>query len=139
MDTDTFVTAFRATRVKHWYKSDYIYNYKRIRAHAPKHVRQWLAYDTDGRAIAGLASIDYLGDHSVHFVAFTSKDAYQSQAGTGLIDTWFRESLEKGIKYITFDQLRNPHGPGDQKGYTAFKENFIEYRLSFPKAYFRIF
>jgi hypothetical protein len=75
----------------------------------------------------------------VHFVSFTGKASYDIQGGTALVDTWFRESLDMGIKYLTFDQLRNSNGPGDQKWYTAFKENFIEYRLSFPKAYFKIF
>lgn len=139
VDAETFVEAFQSTRVKHWFKSDYIRNYKRIRAYAPEQVRQWLAYSPDGTPVAGLACLDYLGNHTVHFVAFTSREAYPIQAGTGLIDTWFQESLDRGIEYLTFDQLRNPHGPKDQRGYTEFKENFIEHRLSFPKAYFQIF
>lgn len=94
VDADTFVAAFRNTKVKHWYKSDYIRNYERIRSFAPDKVRQWVAYH-DRKAVAGLACIDYLDNHSVHFVAFTSKESYPIQAGTGLIDTWFRESLEK--------------------------------------------
>lgn len=138
VDPETFVEAFRATRVKHWFKSDYISNYKRISKYDPSKVRQWCVYH-DWKAVAWLACLDYLDNHSVHFVAFTGKDAYDIQGGTALIDTWFRESLEKWIKYITFDQLRNKWGPSDQKWYTEFKENFIEYRLSFPKAYFKIF
>ncbi len=114
VDADTFVKAFRATRVKHWYKSDYIRNYERIRSFDPSKVRQWLVYQ-DNKAVAGLACLDYIGNHSAHFVAFTGKESYPIQGGTALIDEWFRESLEMGIKYITFDQLRNPHGPSDQK------------------------
>ncbi len=72
-------------------------------------------------------------------VAFTTKEAYPYQAGTGLIDAWFADSVEKGIKYISLDQLRQKHGPRDQKGYSEFKENFIEYRLHLPKSYFRVF
>lgn len=94
VDADTFVDAFRKTRVKHWFKSDYISNYKRIRAFAPEKVRQWLVY-RDGEAVAGLACLDYLGSHSVHFVAFTGKKSYDIQGGTGLIDAWFRDSLER--------------------------------------------
>lgn len=143
VDSDTFIEAFKKSHVKHWtyklIKGDYINNYKRIRSFGPDKVRQWLVYNTDWKAVAGLACIDYLKNHSVHFVAFTDKESYPIQWGTALIDTWFQESLEKWIKYITFDQLRNPHWPKDQKGYTEFKENFIEHRLSFPKAYFKIF
>jgi len=138
VNPETFVEAFRATRVKHWFKSDYISNYKRISKHDPSKVRQWCVY-RDGEIVAGLACLDYLDSHSAHFVAFTGKKAYDIQGGTALIDTWFRESLEQWIKYITFDQLRNKWGPSDQKWYTEFKENFIEYRLSFPRAYFKVF
>ena len=138
VDAESFMNAFRKTRVKHWFKSDYISNYKRIRAFAPDKVRQWMVF-LDGEPVAGLGVIDYIGNHSVHFVAFTSKKAYDIQWGTGLIDAWFQDSIEKNIKYITFDQLRNQHGPRDQKGYTEFKENFIDYRLSFRNAYFKVF
>ncbi len=106
VDPDTFVAAFRATRVKHWFKSDYISNYKRISKHDPSKVRQWCVY-RDGIAVAGFAAMDYLGDHSVHFVSFTGKASYDIQGGTALVDTWFRESAAMGIKYLTFDQLRN--------------------------------
>ncbi len=133
-----FVEAFRKTKVKHWYKSDYIRYYKRIVAIRPESIRQWLVY-IDGEPVAGLAVNDFIGNHSVHLVAFTGKEAYPIQGGTGLIDEWFRGSLEKGIKYLSFDQLRNKWGPNEQKWYTEFKENFIDYRLSFPKAYFRMF
>ena len=142
VDADTFIAAFQASHVKSWnykiIKNDYIRNYKRIRSFDPDKVRQWLVY-SEWRAVAGLACLDYIDNHSVHFVAFTDTAAYPIQWGTALIDEWFRSSVEKGIKYITFDQLRNPHGPSDQRGYTEFKENFVEHRLSFPKAYFKMF
>ena len=142
VDADTFIEAFKKSHVKTWnykmIKNDYIRNYKRIRSFAPDKVRQWLVY-SEWLAVAGLACIDYVDNHSVHFVAFTGTAAYPIQWGTALIDEWFRSSIEKGIKYITFDQLRNPHGPSDQRGYTEFKENFVEHRLSFPKAYFKMF
>ena len=70
--------AFRKTRVKHWFKGDYISNYKRIRAFDPSKVRQWMVF-FDGEPVAGLGVIDYIGNHSVHFVAFTSKKAYDIQ------------------------------------------------------------
>lgn len=134
---EEFIDAFRKTKVKHWYKSDYIRYYKKMIEIDPSSVRQWLCYDTSGTPVAGLAVHDYLGC-SVHLVAFTGKDAYPIQGGTGLIDEWFRDSEKMGIKYLSFDQLRHKGGPGDQRGYTEFKENFIEYRMSYPDAYFRV-
>lgn len=131
------MAAFKKTKVKHWFKSDYISYYKKITGIDPSAIRQWLVYLND-EPIAGLAVLDYLDNHSVHLVAFTDKRAYDIQGWTGLIDAWFRDSKAKGMKYLTFDQLRNPHGPSDQKGYTEFKENFTEYKLTFPKAYFKL-
>lgn len=78
VDADTFAKAFRETKVKHWYKSDYIRYYKKMVAIDPSKVRQWLVYVDDVPA-AGLAVHDYIGNHSVHLVAFTGKEAYPSQ------------------------------------------------------------
>ena len=58
-------------------------------------IRQWIAYTPDGKAIAGLGVHDFSRNHSVHLVAFTDVKYYDLQAGTGLIDEWFRESYEK--------------------------------------------
>lgn len=76
---EEYAEAFRATKVKHWYKSDYISYYKKITSLSPDAIRQWLCYDTTGKAIAGLAVHDYNGDHSVHLSAFTGRDAYVIQ------------------------------------------------------------
>lgn len=82
VDADTFIKAFQATPVKRLHlkliKNDYIRNYKKIRAHMPEKVRQWLVYAND-KPVAGLACLDYLGDHSVHFVAFTGAESYPIQ------------------------------------------------------------
>jgi hypothetical protein len=76
---EVFVDAFKKSKVKFWsFKNDYIRNYKRIQSFAPDKVRQWLVYH-DGKPVAGLACIDYIDNHSVHFVAFTSRDAYPIQ------------------------------------------------------------
>lgn len=136
---EVFVEAFRTTKVKHWYKSAYISYYKRMVAIDATKIRQWIAYDNTGKVSGGLAVHDFVEDHSVHLVAFTDQKSYHSQPGTGLIDEWFRESYERGYKYLSFDQLRNKNGPKDQKGYSEFKESFLTARLSFPKAYFRFF
>lgn len=139
MTPEEFVTAFRATKVKHWHKSVYIGYYKKMVAINSSAVRQWVAYSTDGVAIAGLAAHDYIDNHSVHLVAFTNQKYYDTQAGTAVMGEWFRDSKEKGMKYLTVDHIRNRTGPSDQKGYTEFKENFITTRLSFREAYFRFF
>nr|MDD3720755.1 hypothetical protein [Candidatus Gracilibacteria bacterium] len=88
--------------------------------------------------IAGLAVLDYNGNSSAHLVSFITKEGKQYQAGTGLIDYWFKSSLNKGIKYINFDHLRDKFMTGDQQGYTDFKENFMDYKVVFPDSYFKL-
>ena len=59
-DPEEFAQGFRNTKVKHWHKSAYISYYKRMVALASTKVRQWLAYDRDGKVIGGLAVHDFL-------------------------------------------------------------------------------
>lgn len=139
VSSEVFREAFWKAKVRHWYKWAYISYYKKMSSIDPTSIRQWVVYDTEGEAIAGLAVHDYLGDHSVHLVAFTDPRYYEYQAGTGLMHEWFRDSYEKKKKYLTMDHLRNQNGPKDQKWYTAFKENFLSARLSFREAFFRFF
>lgn len=74
---------------------------------------------------------------TVHLVAFTGKESKPSQAGTGLIDRWFSDSLAMGKKYASFDHLRDDSMARDQQGYTDFKLNFLDYEVRFPESYFR--
>ncbi|MBP6981763.1 hypothetical protein KBB25_03240 [Candidatus Gracilibacteria bacterium] len=139
VSTEEFIQAYRETKIRGPHKGGSITYFRKISKVAPESVRQWLAFDNNGKQIAGLAVLDYLGNHSVHLVAFTDRKNYHYQAGTGLIDEWFQSSLNLGVKYLSFDHLRNTGGPSDQKGYTAFKENFLSARLSFKEAYFKFF
>lgn len=78
-------------------------------------VRQWVAYTPEGLPIAGLAAHDYIDNHSVHLVAFTNQKYYDTQAGTAVMGEWFRDSKEKGFRYLTVDHIRNRTGPRDQR------------------------
>ncbi len=136
---EAFVESFKATKVKHWHKSVYISYYKKMVSIDASKVRQWVAYSPDGVPLAGLAAHDYIDTHSVHLVAFTNQKYYDTQAGTGVMAEWFRDSKEKWLRYLTIDHIRNKTGPNDQKWYSEFKENLISTRLSFREAYFRFF
>lgn len=136
---EEFIEAFKKAKFLPLLKPTYIKFYTRMKTIDPSSVRQWLVYDPSGKSIAGLAVHDFNGDQSVHMVAFTTKEAYPYQAGTGLIAKWFDDSLQKNIKYIWFDQLRQKWGPADQKWYSEFKMNFIENRMSFKKSYYKFF
>lgn len=135
VEHEIFANAFLQTKVTHMFRSDYVRYFRSLVSVDPKSVRSYLVYK-GSKAIAWLAVHDF--DHmSVHLVAFTSKEAKPLQAGTGLIDKWYSDSLEKWLKYIHFDHLRDPHMTKDQQGYTDFKKNFLDYLVKFPNAYFR--
>lgn len=114
----------------------FFYNFSAIN---PKSVRQWIAYNEEWKAISGLAVHDYLGNHSVHLVAFSTPESHASQAGTGLIDHWFQNSLTKWIKYINFDHICSEHDSKSQKWYSDFKNNFIDTHLHFSDSFIRFF
>jgi hypothetical protein len=136
VDRETFIKAFQGVKVKHLFKSDYIKYYRAMSGLDADSVRSYVCYRGD-TPISGLAVHDYSGNASVHLVAFTSKEAGPLQAGTGLIDQWFLDSVERGIKYINFDHLRDSSMEKAQQGYTDFKLNFIENECYFKDSYFR--
>ncbi len=135
MSHEDFAAAFRATRVRHSFKSDYLKYFGKIVAIAPSTVRAW-GVRFQGKVVAGLAVHDYASS-SAHLVAFTSEAAKPLQAGTGLIDRWFSDSLTRGVRYVDFDHLRDWTMPADQQGYTDFKNNFVDCAVRYKDAYFK--
>lgn len=133
---DEFMEAFRVTPVRHAYKKEYVKYFRTIAAIAPDDTRAYVA-KYRGKPVAGLAVLDYNGNSSVHLVAFTGPDAKKIQAGTGLVDRWFADSFESGVKYVNFDHLKDSSMTPDQQGYTDFKNNFIEHSIEYPDSYFR--
>lgn len=93
VDSDEFVRCFQAVSVNHSFKKDYIKYYLSMYKHGPDTVRSYVVYDPKGKPLAGLAVHDF-NKISVHLVAFTGEAAKPFQAGTGLIDRWYRDSLE---------------------------------------------
>ena len=148
VDEDTFAAAFKQTKVKHMFKTDYIKYYRAMMASGRDSIRSYVCYRGD-EVLAGLAVHDYYGgkqdstdaphapNATVHMSAFTGKNAKPYQAGTGLIDRWFADSLEKGLTYINFDHLRDSSMTSDQQGYTDFKLNFMDSECYFRDSYFR--
>lgn len=133
---EEFVRAFRSVKVRHLFKSDYITYYQAMTKIQEESVRSYVCYRGD-TPIAGLAVHDYNGNSSVHLVAFTGREAKRCQAGTGLMDRWFSDSVNMGIEYINFDHLRDSSMSMDQQGYTDFKLNFTENECYFRDSYFR--
>lgn len=136
VEPERFVDAFKKVKVRHMFKSDYIRYYRAMTGAGPDTVRSYVCYRGD-TPVAGLAVHDYSPTETVHLVAFTGKEAKPFQAGTGLIDQWFSDSVKNGIEYVNFDHLRDSSMTNDQQGYTDFKLNFIENECYFRDSYFR--
>ncbi|MBP7806555.1 GNAT family N-acetyltransferase [Candidatus Gracilibacteria bacterium] len=136
VDQEEFVRAFQSIKVRHMFKSDYIRYYRAMSSIGENAIRSYVCYRGD-TPISGLAVHDYSPTESVHLVAFMSREANSIQAGTGLIDRWFSDSVDRGIEYINFDHLRDSSMEKSQQGYTDFKLNFIEHECYFTDSYFR--
>jgi hypothetical protein len=137
VDPFEFVEGFKATPTRHAFKKDYIKYYTHITKVNPKLIRSYVAY-YDGKIVAGLAVHDYNdGKSSVHLVAYTNRRYYNTQAWTGLIDRWYEDSYKMGIKFIDFDRLREDKMAFDQKWYSEFKDNFIEFKFDYKHSYYK--
>ncbi len=91
---DIFIQDFNTVRVRHAFKKEYISYYRSMSTLDPESIRSYVVYDPEDHPLAGLAVHDF--DHtSIHLVAFTGTGAKKYQAGTGLVDRWYADSLEK--------------------------------------------
>lgn len=138
VDKDTFQEIYGETKISQPFKKSFMKYHKDISSLDDKNEIKNMVCFYKGKAIAWLAVINYNWNSSAHLVSFLSKEWKKLQAWTGLIDFWFKSSLENGIKYINFDHLRDKYMWRDQQWYTNFKENFIDYKVVFEKSYFKI-
>lgn len=121
------------------YKDFSINQYKAVARYGWDNLRNYVAFLWD-IPVAGLSAYDY-GERkqsTFHFLVFTRREYYSSQAGTALVDIWFQDSLNMWVKYIDFDRLMKEGWPKTQVGYTVFKHHFIDAHFHFD-AYVRWF
>lgn len=87
-----------------------------------------------GLLIAGLATLD-LPDiaQSMHVTSFILDEGRTTPAGTALIDAWFSQGRQRGIRFFEFDGFWAPGDPKKWKKYSAFKQQFGVYFIVYPK------
>lgn len=138
VNTETFQKIYSESKISQPFKKSFMkYHNDASLLDEKWEIRNFICYLWEV-PIAGLAVLDYNGNSSAHLVSFITKEWKQNQAGTWLIDYWFKSSLEKKIKYINFDHLRDKFMTWDQQWYTDFKENFMDYKVVFPDSYFKL-
>ncbi len=133
---EEFAQAYKETKAKFWFKNVFVDHYKKLNVLGPGTIRSWICY-RGGEPLAGLAVLDY-GNASVHLVSFIRDAGKPLQAGTGLIDRWFSDSRARGMHYLDFDHFQESWLQRDQRGYTDFKKNFINYSFTIRESYFKI-
>lgn len=138
VDKETFQNIYKNIKISQPFKSDFVkYHISISKFDIENNIKNMVCY-YNWKAIAWLSVINYNWNSSAHLVSFLTKEWKPLQAWTWLIDLWFKNSFENNIKYINFDHLRDKNMSKDQQWYTDFKENFIEYKVFFKDAYFKI-
>ncbi|MBW7954630.1 hypothetical protein H3C61_02355 [Candidatus Gracilibacteria bacterium] len=138
VDTDIFQKYYKEAKISQPYKYDFMKYHKTISSFdKQKDIKNMICF-YNGQVVAGLSVIDYNNNSSAHLVSFLTNEGKTLQAGTGLIDFWFKNSFKNGLKYINFDHLKDKYMGKDQQGYTDFKENFMDYKVLFEDSYFKI-
>jgi hypothetical protein len=114
------------------FKEFSINQYRGIATYWWENLRNYVAF-LHWVPVAGLSAYDYWENKqsTFHFLVFTRREYYSSQAWTALVDIWFQDSLKIWVKYIDFDRLMKPGWPKNQVWYTIFKHHFIDVHFHF--------
>ncbi|HVY72818.1 MAG TPA: hypothetical protein VG984_02095 [Candidatus Paceibacterota bacterium] len=68
---------------------------------------------------------------------FIYEEARSTEAMTGLVDYWFKDSLKRGIKNLVFMYFWQPGEPREWKGFSTFKSHFVERYITYPPIVWR--
>jgi SAM-dependent methyltransferase len=137
---EEFVAGYHATGKLGWIRNDFIGILKRRKEGHGEDCRLFGAVDrTTGKVMAGLAVVD-LPDisQSVHLIAYNHPDAEETSVGHGLIDHWFRGSVERQIRFLNFALVWAPGDPKGWRGYSRFKRQFGPFLIRYPLPLVRI-
>lgn len=104
----------------------------------PERTTLWVARrNSDNKILAGLAALDSPTCSASYFIAgFYLRASRQVPLMTALVDTWFRTSQSKDIRFLHFGLFYQPGDPRAWKGYSNFKAKFgIQYVARPPVLY----
>lgn len=139
VSSSTFLEIFQKSQTTLPYKKMFLQQYQTSTQISPDLFWNFICYDEHHTPLAGFSSCQYAPKHSLHFIAFQTQEAKKYQAGTLLMDIWHKKAFEEGIHFLNFDHIYDPTMSKDQKGYSDFKENFLQYKIHYPKSYLRFF
>lgn len=140
VEPDDYIRAYRESGRLPLLREDFVGIINRRRSGHGSHMRLLaVRQKATGRIVAGLGVLD-LPDtgQSLHVTAFLRPDAERTSAGYGLIDAWYRQSIEKGLRFLHWGLVHYPGDPRSWKGYSRFKRQFAPTLIVYPNALVRI-
>lgn len=102
-----------------------------------KNLRIYLAF-IENRALAWAVFIDEWVT-SEYFTSFYNEEWRKYQLGIALMDQWFMDSYQQGIKYCDLDHMNDGFPSNGTKGYTKFKESIADFDVFFRDMWIKIF
>ncbi len=133
---EEFTKAYHATKRLNWFtRTECMWLLKFHMEHYPEDVRLFGARDKKtGEIIAGLAVIQYKDiQQSLHTTSFIHKNVRQTAVGVGLIDHWYKQGIEEGIRFFNFGNVWKKGDTYAWKGYSKFKRQFNLHLILYPK------
>lgn len=82
---------------------------------------------------AGFATLDVPeSQQSIHLISFILPSVKASGAGAGMIDYWFTQSKQRGLRFMDFDLFYAPGDPKSWQGFSQFKKQFGVTFIRYP-------
>ncbi len=138
INADEFMQAYRGRDVK---LHDKFMNLWLIRSKLKKHgelMHFYGARDAQGKIMAGFAALDIPeASQSIHVASFIAQAAKNSSVGVGLVANWFRDCLDKGLRFADFDLFWAWGDPFSWRGFSRFKSQFGVTFIRYPKPLIR--
>lgn len=137
---ENFSVAYNKThKVDRFLRASFL---RTLRLHLEHHCRDVHLFvarrKEDKVIIGGLAVIDFPDiAESTHAISFISQEGLKTSVGTGLIDHWYKESIGRELRFLSFGLVWKKGDPNSWRGYSKFKNQFapilMPYRYQFVK------
>ena len=97
-------------------------------------LRLFAAKAQDGIIHAGFAAVDIPEENqSYHLTSFHDQEAKRDSVGTGLIDEWFKNSIQHNLRFLDFWVFWSPGENRSWRGFSKFKAQFATNFIDYPK------
>jgi hypothetical protein len=132
---EEFLSHYKHSDIKPYIRKIYAEMVARKRA-SGAHIRfigaRHLASKDIAAAMAVIDSPTHSGSH--YLCGFIKKQYEDVPAMVGLMDAWYAQCLERGIRFLHFGRFWQEGDPYEWKGFSLFKAKFGLHYISYPPA-----